>query len=187
MRGRGGTRGAFKNIDIANQVKLKAWLSKYRVLIYKQAGAWATITKVGTSGQEASVCIVWRSTVTILGPIFIFPAIFHHLFCTLSHLFPTCSLTRRLDCHQITWQVTWWITWPFHSQISHAITPQHHHLTHYGLPAHCHVMMRLPAHNGAILRTASLWWTLTICDHIILWLLWPVTSPLYISARTFSS
>jgi len=32
---------------------------------------------------------------------------------------------------------------------------QHHHLTLYGLPAHCHVMMRPPAHDEAILRTAS--------------------------------
>ena len=34
-------------------------------------------------------------------------------------------------------------------------TPQHHHLTLYGLPAHCHVMMRPPGHDGAILRTAN--------------------------------
>jgi len=33
--------------------------------------------------------------------------------------------------------------------------PQHHHLFFYGLPAHCHIMMRPPAHDGAILRTAS--------------------------------
>ena len=33
--------------------------------------------------------------------------------------------------------------------------PQYHHLTLYGLPAHCHIMMGPPAHNEAILRTAS--------------------------------
>jgi len=34
-------------------------------------------------------------------------------------------------------------------------TPQHHHLTLYGLPAYCHVMIRPPGHDGAILRTAN--------------------------------
>ena len=34
-------------------------------------------------------------------------------------------------------------------------TPQYHHLPLYGLPAHCHVMMEPPAHDEAILRTAS--------------------------------
>jgi len=56
MRERGGTRGAFKNVDIENQVKLRAQLSKYRVLIYRQVSACATITKVGSSGQEGPVC-----------------------------------------------------------------------------------------------------------------------------------
>jgi len=58
---KGGTWGAFKNIDIVNQVKLRALLSKYWALIYRQDRAQTTITKVGTSGQEASVCIVWYS------------------------------------------------------------------------------------------------------------------------------
>jgi len=39
-------------------------------------------------------------------------------------------------------------------------TPQYHYLTLHGLPAHCHIMMRPPAHDEAILRTASSWWTL---------------------------
>ena len=41
-----------------------------------------------------------------------------------------------------------------HHSAVHSI-PQHHYLTLYGLPAHCHVMMRPPAHDGAILRTAN--------------------------------
>jgi len=40
--------------------------------------------------------------VTILGPTTNFPLFFHHLFCALSHSFPTCSLTRRSDHHQTT-------------------------------------------------------------------------------------
>ena len=61
MRKRGGTWGAFKNVDIENQVKLRAWLSKYRALIYRHDRARAMVTKVGTSGQEGAVCIVWYS------------------------------------------------------------------------------------------------------------------------------
>jgi len=88
-----------------------------------------------------------------------FFTIFCHLFCTLGHSFPTCSLTHRSDRHQITWQVTWWITWSFRSQLSHAITLQYHHLTLYGLPAHdvlfldCQLMMELylelPCHDAS--------------------------------------
>ena len=37
-------------------------LSKYRALIYRHGCAWAMVTKVGTSGQEGAVCIVWYST-----------------------------------------------------------------------------------------------------------------------------
>jgi len=36
------------------------------------------------------------------GPYHQFSAIFHHLFRALGHLFPTRSLTRRSDRHQIT-------------------------------------------------------------------------------------
>jgi len=41
-------------------------------------------------------------TVMILGPIFHFLLIPHHLFCILSHSFSTHSLMRRSDHHQIT-------------------------------------------------------------------------------------
>jgi len=34
--------------------------------------------------------------------LLLFSAIFTHLFCALSHSFPTHSLTRRSDHHQIT-------------------------------------------------------------------------------------
>ena len=65
-------------------------------------------------------------------------------------------------------------------------TPQYHHSTHYGLPAHdvlfldhqlmMELYLELPAHD----EPSYMWLYYS-------WLLWPVTSHLYISAHTFSS
>ena len=97
--------------------------------------------------------------VTILGPIFHFST---YLFCTLSHSFPTHSLTRCSDRHPVTWQVTWWITWPFRSYLSHATAlqsaaPSSNPLWTASLWC---AILRPPAYDGAILRIASSWWTL---------------------------
>jgi len=43
-----------------------------------------------------------KPSVTILGPTINFLLFSTILFCVLGHLFPTCSLTRRSDRHQIT-------------------------------------------------------------------------------------
>jgi len=55
---RGGTREGLTTVVWETKSSLGLDLSKYWALIYKQAGAWATITKVGSSGQEGAVCII---------------------------------------------------------------------------------------------------------------------------------
>jgi len=95
------------------------------------------------------------------GPHLLFSAIFIHLFYALGHLFPPSfpytplglppnHLTSYLMDHLTILQSD---IICHHSAVRSI--PQHHHLTFYGLPAYCHVMMEPPAHDGAILRTAS--------------------------------
>jgi len=81
------------------------------------------------------------------GPYHQFSVIFHHLFHALGHSFshsfphaplgpPPNHLTNHLMNHLTIPQS---IITCHHSAVRSI--PQHHHLTHYGLPAHCHIMM----------------------------------------------
>jgi len=97
------------------------------------------------------------------GPYHQFSAIFYHFisrsWSLVPHSFPHAPLgppPNHLTSHLMDH-----LTIPqsditcHHSAVRS--TPQHHHLTHYGLPAHCHVMMdrqlmmelylELPAHD----------------------------------------
>ena len=97
------------------------------------------------------------------GPYHQFSAIFHHLFLhsqsLVPHSFPYVPL--GLPPNHLTSHLMDHLTIPqsditcHHSAVRS--TPQHHYLTLYGLPAHCHVMMNrqlmmelyleLPAHD----------------------------------------
>ena len=61
------TLGSFQERWIENQVKLKAWLSKYWLFIYRQGRARAMKLKVGTSGKELSICRVRSGAQTCCG------------------------------------------------------------------------------------------------------------------------
>ena len=61
------TLGSFQECWIGNQVKLRAWLSKYGSFIYRQGRAQAMKLKVDRTGQELSIRKVRSGAQTCCG------------------------------------------------------------------------------------------------------------------------
>jgi len=81
------------------------------------------------------------------GPYHQFPLIFHHLFLRsqslVPHLFPYVPLgppPNHLTSHLMDHLTIPQSDITCHHSVVCSIL-QHHHLTHYGLPAHCHIMI----------------------------------------------
>jgi len=152
------TTPPFHSAGSHQQTNLASGMAPALLPLFKAQSTFNHVTS--SARQQAqhvqSSCHLLRSWA-----LFSFSAIFHHLFCTLSHSFPHSFPHAPLGPppNHLTSHLMDHLTIPqsditcHHSAVRSI--PQHYHLTLYGLPAHCHVMMRPPAHDGAILRTAS--------------------------------
>ena len=122
-----------------------------------------TFTSPTFLAPHTLVPVVPQSTCYDPGPYHQFSAIFHRLFLRsrslIPHLFPHAPLgppSNHLTSHLMDHLTIPQSDITCHHSAVHS-TPQYHHLTHYGLPAHCHVMidrqlmmelyLELPAHD----------------------------------------